>query len=48
MHFVLDTNIKKNQANLKITHIIFLWGVMVLELDSHPDHNKGPDLEVMK
>ncbi len=20
-----------------------LWGVAVLELDSHPDHNKGPD-----
>ncbi len=20
-----------------------LWGVTVLELDSHPDHNKGPD-----
>ncbi len=22
---------------------INLWGVKVLELDSHPDHNKGPD-----
>ena len=21
---------------------INLWGVAVLELDSHPDHNKGP------
>ena len=20
-----------------------LWGFAVLELDSHPDHNKGPD-----
>ncbi len=20
-----------------------LWGVAVLELDCHPDHNKGPD-----
>ena len=20
-----------------------LWGVAVLELDSHPDNNKGPD-----
>ena len=20
-----------------------LWGVAVLELDSHPDYNKGPD-----
>ena len=20
-----------------------LWGVAVLELDSYPDHNKGPD-----
>ncbi len=20
-----------------------LWGVAVLELDSHPGHNKGPD-----
>ncbi len=20
-----------------------LWGVAVFELDSHPDHNKGPD-----
>ena len=20
-----------------------LWGVTVLDLDSHPDHNKGPD-----
>ena len=22
---------------------INLWGVVVLELDSHPDYNKGPD-----
>ncbi len=20
-----------------------LWGVVVLELNKHPDHNKGPD-----
>ncbi len=20
-----------------------LWGVAIIELDSHPDHNKGPD-----
>ena len=23
---------------------MLLWGVAVLELDSHPDNNKGPDL----
>ncbi len=22
-------------------YVRFLWGVAVLELDSHPDHNKG-------
>ncbi len=22
---------------------MYLWGVAVLELDSHPDHNKGPE-----
>ncbi len=22
---------------------MYLWGVAVLEHDSHPDHNKGPD-----
>ncbi len=22
---------------------MFLWGVAVLELNSYPDHNKGPD-----
>ncbi len=22
---------------------IYIWGVMVLGLDSHPGHNKGPD-----
>ncbi len=22
---------------------MYLWGVAVLELDSHPEHNKGPD-----
>ncbi len=22
---------------------MFLWGVKVLELESYPDHNKGPD-----
>ncbi len=21
-----------------------VWGVAVIELDNHPDHNKGPDL----
>ena len=25
-------------------NVKFLWGVAVFELDSHPDHNKGPDL----
>ncbi len=23
--------------------LCFLWGVAVLEIVSHPDHNKGPD-----
>ncbi len=23
---------------------MYLWGVVVLELDSHPEYNKGPDL----
>ena len=25
-----------------------LWGVAVLGLDSHPDHNKGPDQRIMR
>ena len=24
-------------------YVMFLWGVVVLEIDSHPDHNNGPD-----
>ncbi len=24
-------------------YVMFLRGVAVLEFDSHPDHNKGPD-----
>ena len=26
---------------------MFLWGVAVLELDSHPDHYKGPDTRTL-
>ena len=25
-----------------------LWGVSVLELDSHPEHNKGPDPRTLR
>ncbi len=24
-------------------YVMFLWGVAVFKLDSHPDHIKGPD-----
>ena len=27
---------------------MYLWGVAILELDSHPDHNKGPDQRTMR
>ena len=28
---------------LEFRYYMNLWGVAVLELNSHPDHNKGPD-----
>ncbi len=35
-------------TNLTLTYVvIFLWGVAVLKLDSHPDHNKGLDLRTL-
>ncbi len=42
---VLTVKTKKN--NFRHTHnylvVVFLWGVAVLGLDSHPDHNKESD-----
>ncbi len=27
---------------------MYLWGVAVLELDSYPEHNKGPDPHTLR
>ncbi len=27
---------------------MYLWGVAVLDLDSHPNHNKGLDLRTLR
>ena len=29
-------------------YVMFLWGVAVLELDSHPDQNKGPEPRTLR
>ncbi len=42
------------QNNTKLTNMyisyfaMFLWDVVVLELDRHPDHNKGPNRCTMR
>ncbi len=28
--------------------VMFLWGVALLVLDNHPDHNKGPDQRTLR
>ncbi len=40
-----DSQTNKHQQIYRvITHfVMFLWGVAVHELDSHPDHYKGPE-----
>ncbi len=29
-------------------NVMFLWSVVILELDGHPDQNKGPDPRMFK
>ncbi len=29
-------------------YVLFLWGVAVLQLDSHPDQNKGPEPRTLR
>ena len=38
MLYIIIYMISRFLLDLKL---LFLWGVAVLELDSHPDHNKG-------
>ncbi len=41
---ILQTNFWGLTTNVCVICICMnLWGIAVLELDSHPDHNKGPD-----
>ncbi len=40
------TNLVKQRIINKLNNALmlcFLWGVAVLELESHPNHKKGPD-----
>ena len=34
----------RNMGNVSyVSYVMFLWGVVVLELNSHPDQNKRPN-----